>query len=135
MSERVLVIGSTMLDAKGRPEAGLVTGTSNPGTIRYSRGGTARNVAENLAMLGADVQLITAVGDDATGAQLLTQTAAAGVNLEFSMIIDGAHTGAYIALLDDRRPTCQSRSMTRGSRSTLPRPTSTICAASFATPT
>jgi pseudouridine kinase len=101
MSEHILVIGSTMLDAKGKPEAGLVAGTSNPGTIRYSRGGTARNVAENLAMLGAEVQLITAVGADATGAQLLAQTAAAGVDLEFSLVIDDAHTGAYIVLLDD----------------------------------
>lgn len=101
MGDNILVIGSTMLDAKGKPEAGLVEGTSNPGLIRYARGGTARNVAENLARLGADVQLITAVGADVTGARLLEQTAAAGVDLTYALTIDGCNTGAYIALLDE----------------------------------
>ena len=82
MRSHVLVIGGTLLDAKGIPEAGLEPGTSNPAKIRFSRGGTARNVAENLARLGAEVQLISAVGDDASGRLLLRQTAEAGVHLD-----------------------------------------------------
>ena len=100
MGDHVLVIGGTLLDAKGKPEAGLKPGTSNPARIRFARGGTARNVAENLARLGADVMLITAVGADATGRQLLDQTAAAGVNLDHALSVAGANTGAYLALLD-----------------------------------
>ncbi len=101
MGDHVLVIGATLLDTKGKPDAGLEPGTSNPGTIRRARGGTARNVAENLARLGIEVLLISAVGSDTIGEQLLTQTAAAGVNLEYSLTIDGANTGAYLALLDE----------------------------------
>lgn len=101
MAENILVIGATLLDAKGKPDAGLAPGTSNPGKIRYSRGGTARNVAENLARLGTEVHLITAVGDDVTGRNLFDQTAAAGVNLEHSLVIDGATSGSYLALLDE----------------------------------
>ena len=49
----ILAIGATLLDTKGKPIAGLEPGTSNPAVIRSSRGGAARNVAENLARLGA----------------------------------------------------------------------------------
>jgi len=101
MGEHILVIGATLLDTKGKPDAGLEPGTSNPGSISYARGGTARNVAENLARLGTDVLLITAVGNDTTGHQLLSQTADAGVNVDFSLTIHGANTGAYLALLDE----------------------------------
>ncbi len=100
MGSHILAIGGTLLDAKGIPHAGLRPGSSNPATIRYSRGGTARNVAENLSRLGADVLLITAVGDDATGYQLLEQTLSAGVDVEYALTVPDANTGAYMALLD-----------------------------------
>ena len=100
MANHVLVIGATLLDTKGIPVAGLEPGTSNPAEIRSSRGGTARNVAENLARLGADVVLISAVGDDAVGRQLLIQTAEAGVNLDYVLMLPDQATGSYIALLE-----------------------------------
>jgi pseudouridine kinase len=100
MAEPVLVIGATLLDTKGIPLAGLEPSTSNPAVIKSSRGGTARNVAENLARLGADVALISAVGDDATGRQLLIQTAETGVNLDHTEMVAGHSTGSYMALLE-----------------------------------
>lgn len=100
MAEHVLVIGATLLDTKGKPVAGLAPGTSNPAEIRSTRGGTARNVAENLARLGAEVVLVSAVGDDPTGRQLLIQTAEAGVNLDYVQMLPGRTTGSYIALLE-----------------------------------
>jgi pseudouridine kinase len=100
MAEHVLVIGATLLDTKGKPVAGLAPGTSNPAEIRSTRGGTARNVAENLARLGAEVLLVSAVGDDPTGRQLLIQTAEAGVNLDYVEMLPGRTTGSYIALLE-----------------------------------
>ena len=54
----VLVIGAAGLDTKGHAHGSLRTGTSNPGTIRISFGGVARNVAENLARLGERVVLL-----------------------------------------------------------------------------
>jgi pseudouridine kinase len=101
MADHVLVIGASLLDTKGKPVAGLAPGTSNPGYIRITRGGTARNVAENLSRLGADVILISAVGDDPTGRRLLEPTAAAGVNVDYVITAPGQHSGAYIALLDE----------------------------------
>ena len=100
MAKHVLVIGATLLDTKGKPVAGLAPGTSNPSEIRSMRGGTARNVAENLARLGAEVVLISAVGDDPTGRQLLIQTAESGVNLDYVEMVPDQATGSYIALLE-----------------------------------
>jgi pseudouridine kinase len=65
-----------------------------------SPGGVARNVAENLARLGVEVSLITAVGDDAPGRQLLEQAEAAGVDVGHSRIVEGERTGMYLAVLD-----------------------------------
>jgi pseudouridine kinase len=101
MSDLVLIIGATLLDAKGKPVAGLEPGTSNPAHIRHARGGTARNVAENLSLLGTEVVLISAVGDDLTGQHLIAQTAAAGVNVDHVITVPGADSGSYIALLDE----------------------------------
>ncbi len=67
----VLVIGSAGIDLVGRASRPLQPGTSNPGRLRLSHGGVARNVAENLARLGTEALLISAVGDDTQGTQLL----------------------------------------------------------------
>ncbi len=101
MGEHVLLVGAILLDVKGKPQAGLEPGVSNPAAIRSTRGGTARNVAENLALLGADVYLISAVGDDLPGKQLLEQTAASGVHVDTVQVIEGASTGTYVAVLED----------------------------------
>ncbi len=101
MGTHILVIGATLLDMKGKPLVGLEPGTSNPAAIRFTRGGTARNVAENLARLGADVVLVSAVGDDIIGKQLVERTADAGVNVAHVLTVPGRSTGAYMALLED----------------------------------
>lgn len=101
MGNHILVIGATLLDMKGKPTAGLEPGTSNPAAIRFTRGGTARNVAENLARLGADVVLISAVGEDMIGQQLVNLTEDTGVDVGHVLTVAGESTGAYMALLED----------------------------------
>lgn len=101
MAEQILVVGAILLDSRGKPDAGLAPGTSNPAQIRVTRGGTARNVAENLARLGAEVRLLSAVGDDLIGRSLVGQTADSGVDTELVQIIEGENTGAYIAVLEE----------------------------------
>jgi pseudouridine kinase len=98
MSKHILVVGATLMDVKGKPIAGLEPATSNPASIRITRGGTARNVAENLGRLGAEVVLITAVGDDLISDSLLSQTADTGVNVDYAL--QNGRTGAYMAMLD-----------------------------------
>jgi len=96
----VLVIGATSLDLKGRATGAIVPGVSNPGTVRRSVGGVARNVAENLARLGVSVSLMTAVGDDSTGREILRQATETGVDTRQTLVVEGGRTGAYLAVLD-----------------------------------
>lgn len=101
MSEQghVLVIGAANLDIKGRPDVPLVRGSSIPGRIRTSLGGVARNIAENLTRLEVETVLLTAVGDDDAGARILGRAAGSGIDITQALIVEGARTGAYMALL------------------------------------
>ena len=100
MTDKVLVIGSANLDIKGRLLGPPITGSSNAAAIRTSHGGVARNVAENLARLGAPVTLLTAVGDDTVGDDLLRHAAAIGVDISRALRVPGESTGIYLAALD-----------------------------------
>jgi pseudouridine kinase len=96
----VLVVGAAGLDIVGRFSMPMETGTSNPARIRFSYGGVARNVAENLARLGQPVRLITAVGTRSKGDQLLEYVEAAGVDISAVLRTPDQSTGSYIAILD-----------------------------------
>ncbi len=96
----VLVVGAAGLDTKGRSEGPLQPGTSNPGSIRISVGGVARNVAENLARLGERAILLSAVGADRSGHRVREQATDAGVDVAHLIESPDHHTGAYLALFD-----------------------------------
>jgi len=76
--------------------------TSNPAQIRGSFGGVARNVAENLARYGQPVILLSAVGTDLAGEQILTQLDEAGVQIEAVQRIPDRPTGTYLAVVNQR---------------------------------
>ena len=76
--------------------APMVPGSSNPGTVRTSLGGVARNVAQNLARLGCDVLLCSRVGDDDAGGRVIAQ------RLDTSLITVSqiCPTASYTAVLE-----------------------------------
>lgn len=96
---KVIVIGGANVDIKGRASGPFVSGTSNPGTVTVSAGGVGRNIADNLARLGVDVSLITALGDDANGEFLRQACGMAGIDL--SNALTRETTGTYLAVLDE----------------------------------
>lgn len=96
----VLCIGAANLDRKLRSTDKLVHGTSNPASQDESFGGVARNIAENLARLGAPTALITAVGNDTSGRALLAHAEDAGIDTRGALRLDGASSGTYTAVLD-----------------------------------
>jgi pseudouridine kinase len=95
----VLVIGSAGVDVKGRPSQDLKWETSNLGRVRSTIGGTARNIAENLARLEVNTILLTAVGKDSAGKQVIKRCERAGINCQHIQTVPGARTGTYMALL------------------------------------
>jgi pseudouridine kinase len=99
-SRPVLVLGAAGIDVVGRLETDLRSAASNPARIRRSYGGVARNVAENLARLGQPVRLITVLGEDRTGTELLEHTAACGVDMSAALRTPEFPTGFYMGILD-----------------------------------
>jgi pseudouridine kinase len=95
----VIVIGGANMDVKAKSSAPNMLGTSNPGLVSVTPGGVGRNIAHNLARLGAEVALISVVGDDAHGVALIEATRRAGVEIS-RMSKTGPATGSYVAMLD-----------------------------------
>jgi pseudouridine kinase len=96
----VLVIGAAGVDIVGRLKSDLRPRTSNPAQIRFSYGGAARNVAENLVRLGTPVTMMTVVGNDQSGDQLLQAIAEVGVNVDAVQRTAQHPTGSYLAVIN-----------------------------------
>jgi pseudouridine kinase len=98
---RITVVGGANTDVVGMPDGVFVARDSNPGHTRVSPGGVARNVAENLARLGAEVRFITAFGADAPSAALEDECRAAGIDTTFSVRVPDVPGCSYLAVMDE----------------------------------
>lgn len=96
-----VVIGGANMDICGAPTNKILMRDSNPGSVTSSPGGVARNIAENLARLGADCRLIAAVGADHHGDLLVQQGQSAGIDVRYMLRLDSAPTSTYVSVLDE----------------------------------
>lgn len=97
-----VVVGGVNVDIGGRSFAPLVSSDSNPGIVRVSLGGVGRNIAHNLSLLGTDVQLLTAYGDDLNGERVAASCSELGIDLSHALRISGAATSTYLYLADEK---------------------------------
>ena len=98
----VTVVGGVNVDIGGRPEAALVARDSNPGAVSSSLGGVGRNIAHNMALLGLDVRLVTAFGDDLNAQKLAASCGELGIDISQSPVIPGGRTSTYLFINDER---------------------------------
>jgi len=89
------------MDIGGRAMHPLRLADSTPGTITHAAGGVGRNIAHNLALLGKKTALISAVGDDLYGQNLLAQARETGLDVSQSMIVKGERSSTYLAVIDE----------------------------------
>jgi len=101
-SPYVTVVGGVNVDIGGRSAAALVAHDSNPGTVHTSLGGVGRNIAHNMALLGLDVRLLTAFGDDMNAQKLAASCAELGIDVSQSPIIPGGRTSTYLFINDEK---------------------------------
>lgn len=100
-SPYAVVVGGANMDIAGKPSEPLVAHDSNPGTVRLSAGGAGRNIAHNMALLGCDVKLISAFGDDAHARELMDGCRNAGIDVRGSLVIPGATTSTYLFIMNE----------------------------------
>ncbi len=98
---RIAVIGAAAVDVKAHSFGALVRRGDVPGRVRLTLGGVGRNIAKNLALLGAEVTFISAVGDDEFGRWLQRDLSGAGVNLAH-LLIAGSRTATWVGIIDAR---------------------------------
>lgn len=95
----VLVIGSAGIDIKAQTTQDVQWEQSNPGIVRNSVGGVARNIGENLARLEVKTILLSAVGKDAIGKRVLRKSQQGGVDVSHVRVVRGGRTGTFVTLL------------------------------------
>ena len=102
ISRLVVGVGAANLDVHGKSRNAIVLRDSNPGFLYTSVGGVTRNILENLSRQGARTALLSAVGDDLFGERILSDSAAAGLDVSRVLRTAGTASSGYVALLDER---------------------------------
>lgn len=96
--EKVMVAGSAHFDIIAKPIAGIQT-KDMPGSIKIEAGGTAYNIACNLAWLGLGVSLVTALRKSPFSDILLSKPYALDIDVQ-CVFSDAIPTGGFSAHLD-----------------------------------
>ncbi len=97
-SAYAVVVGGINVDIGGRSFAPLIPADSNPGLVTTSLGGVGRNIAHNMRLLGLDVRLLTAYGDDLHGQQAAAVCSQQGIDLSHALQVPGGVTSTYLYL-------------------------------------
>ncbi len=95
----MVVVGDLATDVVAVLSGEPAPGSDRPATIRSRGGGAGANVAAHLAALGVPVVLAGCVGDDAAGAALVAELAAAGVGLAVRTV-PGTASGTIVSLVE-----------------------------------
>ena len=96
----VAVVGGVNVDIGGRSLAPLVASDSNPGRVSISLGGVGRNIAHNMALMGLDVHLLTAYGNDMNGQRVAASCLELGIDLSHALRLNDMATSTYLYLTD-----------------------------------
>lgn len=94
----ILCIGSVLWDVIGRTGRRMVLGSDVPGQITRLPGGVAMNIAMGLARVGLRPVLLTAVGRDPAGDELIAACAALGLDTGHIARDHGLPTDQYLAV-------------------------------------
>ena len=97
-----VVVGGVNVDIGGRSCAPLIAQDSNPGIVKVSLGGVGRNIAHNLSLMGTDVRMLTAFGDDVHGQQVAASCAELGIDTSHACRVAGGTTSTYLYLTDEK---------------------------------
>ena len=98
MTPDILCIGSVLWDIIGRSPLAMRLGSDVPGRITRLPGGVAMNIAMTLARFGLRPALLTAIGRDDEGAELIAACHRLGLVTEFLYRSDDLPTDRYMAI-------------------------------------
>lgn len=94
------IIGGAAIDISGTPCEALTQPGDNQGKVTYSLGGVGRNIAYNLRLLGVNVKLITAFGDDVYAHRIIENCNELGIEIADSLKLTCTGTAACLHITD-----------------------------------
>lgn len=100
-SEYALVIGGANIDISGFSHKPLRYHDSNPGSVGMALGGVGRNIAENIARMGLDVKLLSAVGGDVYGEKIINDCRSLNIDIDSVKILEDQRTSIYLSIQDE----------------------------------
>ncbi len=101
MDKKVVIIGASNIDIKGKSRSKTFSKTKNPGKVEFSPGGVGRNIAENLARLGVHSTLLSVVGNEGFSDLLINSTQKAGVDVSKIKKCE-ENSGIFLAIINSR---------------------------------
>lgn len=94
----ILCLGSVLWDIIGRSSASMHMGADVPGRITRLPGGVAMNIAMTLRRFGLTPAVLTAIGRDAEGEELVTACRRMGLVTDHAYRSDDLPTDRYMAI-------------------------------------
>ena len=98
----IAVAGGVNVDIGAQSVRRLQSKDSNPGRVRTGLGGVGRNIAHNLALLGADVELLTAIGGDHYAELVARSCESLGIGVSRALRVPESSTSTYVCISDER---------------------------------
>lgn len=98
MNTQVSIIGGANVDLSATLVDAFIAADSNPGHIEIGYGGVARNIAHNLALLGAKTNLLTVFGGDLFGGLLHDYCIQQGIDVHLSDRLSSLRSGIYLCI-------------------------------------
>ena len=96
-----VVVGGVNVDIGGRSHRKLVAADSNPGKVSISLGGVGRNIAHNMTLLGVDVKMLTAMGEDVYGNRIAASCTELGIDASRALRVAECATSTYLYIADE----------------------------------
>ncbi|PJE46525.1 MAG: hypothetical protein CUR34_07780 [Sediminibacterium sp.] len=99
MQKPIICVGAILVDELIHAGHAILPATTVDANITKTAGGVAHNIAKQLSILGANVQLISVFGNDSDGDWLKQSCAAAGVKIDASITKEGI-SGRYSGVMN-----------------------------------
>jgi len=96
--DTILCIGSVLWDIIGRSGSHMRAGSDVPGRITRLPGGVAMNIAMTLRRYGMQPEVLTAIGKDAEGKEILSACNGLGVGTQYAYMSEDLPTDRYMAV-------------------------------------
>lgn len=97
-TKEILCIGSVLWDVIGRSDRSMRLGSDVPGRIVRVPGGVAMHIAMALARFGLKPEILTALGRDAAGVEMMAAAQVRGIGCDYVYRSDDLPSDSYMAV-------------------------------------